>query len=406
MRATLKVIATLCSIEALFGCASSPTAMDMKIVPAMQVQHSHGSADGFYALGRYFYGSKRVGEAQKSYQQALLLEPGHAKAGNALAVLYAERGEYVQALVILQGLTKAMPDASHLFSNLGYTYYLNGDYELALASLEKATALDPKNAIAWRNLGSVLEKLRNTGQVHAAPGQAQMLSLASAPHQGAHGAMSHLADNSSSFSTLVAISRTMGEPIDVKLGPTSDIRSSHLQEKGALTEVKATQANVYELRQAGAIATITLAAVSPAVPVPSQTASASVLPAPPRTEGHASRYATRQGAFRLEIINGNGIRGMATSIGRIINRPEMPIVRLANQKPFDVKATRIEYSKGCEQAAHDLARILGRLVPIVPNKNGSVADLRLVLGHDMQDANAIHLHHRKQFEMAGKSSFE
>ncbi len=120
------------------------------------------SADGYYALGRKQHGARRDAEAQRAYQLALQLDPGHVNAGNGLAVLAAGQGDYPRAIALWQELTARGAPAPHsafLFGNLGYAYFLSGDKRRALAALEQACVLDPRNARSWEHLGAVLEQL-------------------------------------------------------------------------------------------------------------------------------------------------------------------------------------------------------------------------------------------------------
>ena len=67
-------------------------------------------------------------------------------------------------------------------------------------------------------------------------------------------------------------------------------------------------------------------------------------------------------ATRLEVSNGNGIRGMAAAVARRLRAEGMEVVRLTNTIPFDVEETRIE--------------VRGSGAPL----------LRIVLGKDMAQA--------------------
>lgn len=330
MPSASKLLAALCGTSILLGCTSSPKTAETTIVPNMRVQHSYESADGYYALGRYFHGAQRYDEAIKAYRQAQSLQPDHVKAGNALAVLYAETGDLRQAADLLQTLSAARPDASHLLSNLGHVYFLDGQYNAARQALEKATALDPGNVHARNNLSRVLEKLglpQQSEQVVAVNGM------------GAPG------------------NRVSSTPAaKVKPGPTG-------------TQVRAVGPGMYEVRRAGPIQ-----------------ASSGFVPAPASA---APRSAVKASPVRIEVSNGNGINGMAKSVGKLIESAELKVVRLTNQNRFAVKMTRIEYSAGHEHAARGLADRLGPSIVAMPGSVGPAADVRIVLGKDLPDARTV-----------------
>jgi hypothetical protein len=91
--------------------------------------------------------------------------------------------------------------------------------------------------------------------------------------------------------------------------------------------------------------------------------------------------------LRVEIRNGNGVRGMAASLARKVGGGRLRVVRLANQTPFTVARSRIEYRAGLEPAAKALASRLG---PFAVTEDGHcrAADLCLVLGRDLRDPAA------------------
>ncbi|WP_147376941.1 LytR C-terminal domain-containing protein [Noviherbaspirillum saxi] len=423
MRATLKIIAGACAAGALCGCASNQSPTALKIVPTMQVKHSYETADAHYRLGRYFHGAQRWEEARKSYQQVLVLEPGHVKARNALAVLYAEHGDYEKAIPLLREQIQATPDAGHLFSNLGHTYYLNGEFELARISLEKAIALDPKNSRAWHNLGNVLEKLGGTERARTAFAQAKVAALGMPPLPAEQLAAAQAGDHSrrhaAAGSGQAVIASTVVKPVSANNPP-----HNAAPEEKFRSEIKLIGPGVYEVRRVGSTATVaaTLSVTSTA----SQHPGTRAMPQPEaRSVGAA---ASPKGAIRppspalvprrpgqvdaksslvpvlMEVSNGNGIRGMARSIEQIVGSRDLQVVKLTNQQRFDVKATRIEYKDGYEQAARTLADRLGQDVPIVRSTTAFGSHLRLILGRDMPDASAVRAHYRKHLDMAGRGA--
>ena len=423
MQTTLRIIAAVCSLGALFGCASNPMMAEMKIVPTMQVKHSNESADGHYRLGRYYHGSQRWEEAQKSYQQAIALEPEHVGARNALAVLYAERGEYAKAISLLRVLTKTVPDASDIRSNLGYAYYLNGDYELARASLEKASRLDSKNTRAWYNLGKVLERLGKTEQARSAFAQAQAAAsgVPLQPHQ--RGATLTGAQSSQVPAPVYQVrDMTAGTDLSRWTGSAQGVR----EESAATTEITQVGSAVYEIRQAKSSFAAATSSNSSALPRVHQETRAAPKPraalpgtvvasefSRPAKSMTASTHrltgtsaAPNRAVARVEVSNGNGVRGMAKSIGQVIASSDRRIVRLTNQPYFNVKFTRIEYNKKYEHAARTLAHALGGSISVVLSNAKYGPDIRLVLGKDMQDAHAVSLHYRKYLEVAKKNDSE
>jgi len=61
-----------------------------------------------------------------------------------------------------------------------------------------------------------------------------------------------------------------------------------------------------------------------------------------RVEGQAHKAAGPGAPTRLEVSNGNGIRGMAAAVAQRLRAEGMQVVRLTNTIPFNVEETRVE----------------------------------------------------------------
>ncbi|TFW18276.1 LytR C-terminal domain-containing protein [Duganella callida] len=96
----------------------------------------------------------------------------------------------------------------------------------------------------------------------------------------------------------------------------------------------------------------------------------------------AAQPVTAANALRLEIANGNGVRGAAARLARSLQVDGVRTVRLSNLRPFDVPLSRIEYQRDRKDAAQTLARRLN--MPLHPLRSGAYADMRIVLGHDVR----------------------
>jgi hypothetical protein len=88
----------------------------------------------------------------------------------------------------------------------------------------------------------------------------------------------------------------------------------------------------------------------------------------------------------LEIRNGNGVTGMAKSLSLKIDSNRLQVVRLSNQRPFDVRQTRVEYEPAFRAAAQRLAERFGNAVAV---EVGGVrpANVRLIIGRDIANRN-------------------
>lgn len=387
MQTALKTIAALCSAGTMAGCAFNQTTPEVRIAPTLQVHHSYESADGYYALGRYYHGSQRFGQAMDAYRKARMLDPSHVKAANAMAILYTERGEFEKAIALFHELIGKSTDDVYLFSNLGYAYYLKGDYTSALPFFEKATVLDPKNVRAWNNLGNALEKIGELERAHRMHMHAREVESGKASEASSVLATTSQRSASAMMTAEVINSGTsrMKEDLTAKAIANNNSPKIGRTETELRTEVSQVGPSIFEIHQAGTVRHH--GELRRDLPL-SEHYRGSV----PIKDAHANDVAGTVRTFvsvRVEVSNGNGITGMAKSVGKFIGGGELKVVRLTNQRRFNVPVTRVEYKEGYEQTARTLAEGLGQSVVVQPNASGFNADVRVVLGRDNSDVNAL-----------------
>lgn len=337
MHTTARMAGSLCAGALLLACAS----------PRPQVQVPFLGADAYYALGRADHAARRPEPARRHYAQALQVDPAHANARNGMAVLLAEQGDYAEAVKIWRTLVAeavALPAAERAFllGNLGYALYLQGEQVEALAMLEQACVLDPYRPLAWEQLAGVLEATGDTQRALRMTKQARMLR-------------------------------------------THDIRQDYALTGAAVPAAAASAARETpwpadlartEVRRVGAVVEVRrVAAVAP-VPVVEENAS----------------------PLKLEISNGNGVRGMAAAWARRLREPafasvrlknvRLTNVRLTNVRPFAVPVSRIEYRDTPD--AGKLAQALAARLGMRATPASGTADLRIVLGWDQRaDAGLV-----------------
>ena len=346
MRLTTSRLAAACACLGLAACTTQ-----LAHVPV------RSGADSAYAAGRQHFERGDLPAAQAAYEQALRHAPRHVNARNGLAVLHAQRGEHDAAithwLALTQEASMPQPRQAYLFSNLGHAYYLSGRDAQALTALEQACLLDPLNAQAWRHLAQVLERL---GQhERAAVMRRQAASL-----------QEH--DVRRDLALLRGEVAPQGVPAPVPEAP-------------AMARVEITQSDgMARLRR-----------------VPAAVRS---LPAGPLTPAAGTPLP------RLEIVNGNGVPGLAAALARSLAGAPVQVVRLANEASFQVARTRVEYRPAQEQAARQLARQLGTQVQTqVPTQAADcpASELRLVLGRDLSDPAMLHRYYLQQLQLARRA---
>ncbi|MFN3789648.1 tetratricopeptide repeat protein [Massilia sp.] len=333
-------LALLCAGATLAACAPIGGRPALNLTAA-------AAADAYLA-GRNHHLARRYDEARAAYQAALQAVPGHVDARNGLATLYAEQREFATAIALWRALTESLtlssgPGKAYLFSNLGHAYFLNGEYDQALVSLEKACLLDPLNHRAWQLLGDTLRKL---GQEERAQ---QMLSQAEALRN--HDVRADYAA-ASSRPQVAAIDRALKAPA---------------REEGGWSQVQLHVGTdgMMELRRGPIPA-------SPSAPArPSEPAPAPIMP------GRDAPVLAL-----VELRNGNGVSGMARSLARQVGTDGLKVARLSNHKGFGVRQTRIEYEAPHRAAAERLAGRFGG-AQLQEVASCAPANLRVVLGRDV-----------------------
>ena len=348
MRLTLSRLAAAC---ACLGLAACTTQLAHAPVPAWP------DADAAYVAGRQHFEQGDLPAAQAAYEQALRHAPRHVNARNGLAVLHAQRGEHAAAIAHWLALTQeagmARPQQAYLFSNLGHAYSLDGRDAQALPVLEQACLLDPLNALAWQHLAQVLERL---GQYErAALMRRQAASL-----------------REHDLRRDLALVRGAAPP---QLVPAP--APAPVPEAPAMARVEITQSDGMARLQRVPAAVRSVPAAVPERPMPAASA-----PQP-----------------RLEIVNGNGVPGMAAALARSLAGAPVQVVRLANDASFQVARTRVEYRPAQEQAARQLARQLGTQVQTLA-ADCPASELRLVLGRDLSDPAMLHRYYLQQLQLA------
>lgn len=315
-----------------------------------------------------------------------------AAARNRQATELAEKADYAGAIRLWRELTAAAsidPEAAYLFRNLGYALFLNGEYDAALASLEKACLLDPLNARGWQHLGSALRKLGRADRA------ALMFRQAAALERHEFTADYALAKGSSVpaiASAVAAPPRTAGEWATRELNASGGVVDLRYPEP-PVTQAAAPAAAPSEPHET--LAAAPDGTVTAPVDLPETSLANVAVGEPPL-----------QPAVRLEVRNGNGVRGMAAETGRRLASDALRVVRLTNAKGFGVARTRVEYEAGFRDVASRLAAKFGAAT-MVEVDNCWKADLRLVIGKDLVTAGgkaAANAKTREQGDRANRPS--
>ena len=98
--------------------------------------------------------------AELYLNQALKIQPNNPHTLGLLAVVYAKREQYVEALEFTNRSLKLVPKNALTLSNLGNIYLGLKEFEKAHDAYDKSLKIDQKNPEAWLNKGNVLQELK------------------------------------------------------------------------------------------------------------------------------------------------------------------------------------------------------------------------------------------------------
>lgn len=394
---TLRPIVIALGACMLQACVAPPTQKELAMQPVLRVRHSADqTAATYYQLGKYHQERGNVDLARAAYAYSVELDGRQLEARNALAAIHAQQGRLEDAKVLLLQLVAEYPAVAHPYNNLGYVQYLQGNYDAAVSTLQRALVLDSGNPRTRNNLQAAKVELAKLGERPA-------VALASAPAaidtQGvlpAEATANTTANRKDEMTVMAAsthapVPAPSPVPVSAVQRPAESVLSSpapapRTQELAVAIppsvpqtrmEVVQVVPNVFELRPKPAMAPVVVEKQVERTIV----ATATPVPTPVITPALALAAAAKPS--RVEIANGNGITGMAKRIKGVLGRYGIAVSRLTNDRPFKQLDTKIQYRTGYEQAAEGLKLALrGHAVVVPVNNLSGNTDVRLVLGKD------------------------
>lgn len=381
MKTRLTLFSTVCSGGLLLGCASSPSLVVAPGASPSVMEAVTESAQASYARGRHWHRQQKLDLAQAAYTQALQTDPTHLESHNALAALFATRGDVDRAIVLLRSLADSHPDAAHVFANLGYAYFLKGDLKAASAALVQAVTLEPDSEPAQRKLALVNAAIAHQAQQAQ---QAQRLQEAAAARE------------------------PEGMVADI-LPISAGVYALHY--RGMAQATATLSPGQIPLLQAVPAAMVVSATVLPASPQPVAVVVPVVTPAPmpavlsepepepapvsvpvsvPVWEPVPLPASTRvTPAVPIALFNGNGRPGFAREVRAMMPADQWKVTRIANYPNFGMRVTRIEYKDQYYAAARQLADTMGVVAQLHPNDLQIGSSVRVILGHDLKNNSSL-----------------
>lgn len=326
------------------------------------------------------------------------LTPECIKTTVATAALDAERGDFEVSIAQLNGLIAKMPDDAYLYNNLGYVYYLSGNYNEAASTLGKAIVIDPSNVRALNNMGAALNKLGKTENAKKYIALAKAIKIGKIRPVDEQSMPAEDIKPVSEQSALVETSQSAQPTLTLEPMVTQNPASSEMViEKNSPTGIKQVNSGIYEVvkTEAQIEAVVVNAPVSQPVTevkILAQSGGVSFKVHPLVNNlfnedalAMAIHSELNNKLFTLEIVNGNGVKGFAGKTGETLaaiglNQP----YQVSNKKRYNQYVTVLQYKVGYREEAIQLAKTLSRMPVLIKfNAMPNNSDMRLVLGRDV-----------------------
>jgi len=284
------------------------------------------SAQGEYERGRQFHRAGQYVEAKQAYISALSLDPTHAEAKNGMAALMGISGDLDNAIVLLEQLAKDHP-APHVYSNLAYALQLRGRNREARDALQQALSIDPS-------------------------------------HEGNRSRLQALDQKLNVPSENDPVVKTDSLPVTVSFD----------------NSIEVTGPSTYALRYPIS-ASPSLSSQSAKV---SESKSEVSVASSSEAQLNVSDKLINGAVLSVELVNGNGVNGLARQVGSSLPVDRWRVVRTANYKNYSVELTRIEYLPHHADDARRFSSMLGIRTSFRSNTEQR-GTLRIILGHDYKN---------------------
>lgn len=122
------------------------------------VNRRPGYWTGYSGLGRFYYRHGEFVKAAEQFKAMIDLQPDNPMGYYDLAGAYISLARYDEAIEILNRGLK-IKETAQAWSNLGSAYMFVGRFPEAADAMKKATELNPRNDVLWRNLGDSYRQL-------------------------------------------------------------------------------------------------------------------------------------------------------------------------------------------------------------------------------------------------------
>jgi tetratricopeptide (TPR) repeat protein len=113
-----------------------------------------------FELGSVLERQKKYSDAEAAFRQLLAREPAHAPALNYLGYMLADRGVRLsESVELIKRALEQEPENGSYLDSLGWAYYKDGKYDLALEPLRRAAEQLTTNSVVQDHYGDLLLRL-------------------------------------------------------------------------------------------------------------------------------------------------------------------------------------------------------------------------------------------------------
>ncbi|AFY99212.1 tetratricopeptide repeat protein [Calothrix sp. PCC 6303] len=121
------------------------------------------------SIFQQIFKTRKVESSFSRLQKKLSKEAGTAQEYYELASIYSEKKIYTQAIALFQKALKAAQveeeeNISLIYNGLGFTYFAQEQYDLAIRQYKEAIKANPKYVVGYNNLGHAYERKKLTTQ--------------------------------------------------------------------------------------------------------------------------------------------------------------------------------------------------------------------------------------------------
>jgi len=155
------IVVFVCSIFLVLTVSACLSSKDQAIVTnlktfAKTMRPVKGNPDSHYYLARYYQDRGKHREAIVEFEKTIAITPDNARALYAMGVSYDHLREFKLASECYKKALALNPESAHIyFNNIGQSLFMQGKYDPAVRSFEKAVTYNEEfpNARIHNNLG-------------------------------------------------------------------------------------------------------------------------------------------------------------------------------------------------------------------------------------------------------------